>query len=447
MTDVTKKQKIEWEKAGLPAQTRAPRAPGGPISGDISEGTPPSNTVPSNSNRALEFKALRFGIDSLYLSYPGKLSETWDQKLSSLKEQAQSEKESEQARAQVTIASHLFEVRDKGLPRFAYVLVDNCFFIKLSRTGVKNLPMAHVQISSEYLAAVGPEAAEKDLSIVINTLGLVLENPNVSRADLFLDFVCQDDLNTVEETHWITRANLMAKYFDCRLKEPFTGWVIGIGGQVHARLYDKTVEIVYKSHKYFLFELWEAAGWRKGDRVWRIEFQAQREVLKELLIYTLDDLLNLEASLWRYLTQNWLRLVVPNPCDQTPSRWPDHSLWTAVSKAYAQSSDQSRLTRFRTGRLPSDERLFVHGLGPLTSFMARQGIEDFGEGLGEYLDGAHRFHKSRGDNFYSYIGRKIKVKGRKYNTINNRGKRHETIPEHSEQVKAYRKAKDGDEDV
>lgn len=61
----------------------------------------------------------------------------------------------EQALAQVRIGAHIFEVRDKGMPRFPYVLVDNCFFIKLNRKQSKTLPMAHVQISSEYLATVG----------------------------------------------------------------------------------------------------------------------------------------------------------------------------------------------------------------------------------------------------------------------------------------------------
>lgn len=35
------------------------------------EGAPPSNTAPYNCNEY--FKALRWGVDSLYLSYPGEL--------------------------------------------------------------------------------------------------------------------------------------------------------------------------------------------------------------------------------------------------------------------------------------------------------------------------------------------------------------------------------------
>jgi len=215
--------------------------------GDL-EGTPSCNTVPSNDNTG-NFKPLRFGVDSLYLSYHGHLAEDWNIKLDDLKTKAQSEDEAEQALAQVGIGSHIFEVRDKGVPRFPYVLADNCFFIKLNRKQSKTLPMAHVQISSEYLAAVGLEAAEQDLRVVINTLGIVDGVASVSRADLFLDFVCTCNLAEIEQPDWITRANLMAKYYDCRLDEPFTGWVIGMGGNLHARLYEKVIEIVNKSHK------------------------------------------------------------------------------------------------------------------------------------------------------------------------------------------------------
>lgn len=400
----------------LPA--RSASEDGQPL-GEDSQGTPLSNRVPPKDNKD-KFKPLRFGIDSLYLSYHGQLADEWNIRLDDLKTLAQSEDEAEQALAQVSIGSHIFEVRDKGMPRFPYVLADNCFFIKINRKQSKILPMAHVQISSEYLAAVGVEAAEIDLRMVVNTLGIVEGAASVSRADLFLDFACENNLALIEQRDWITRANLMAKYFDCRLDEPFTGWVIGMGGNLHARLYEKVVEIVNKSHKVYLFELWQANGWLVGEKVWRMEFQTEKQTLKELGIITLPDLLNKQAALWHYLTHDWLRLSIPNQNDSKRDRWPNHPLWDAVASVYVQQLDQPRLKRFRPSRLPADERLFVHGLGGLTSFMASRGIEDFGEGLGEYLHQAQEFHASKGVPFHSYVGRKVKAKARKYNTIENK---------------------------
>ncbi|MGD9787478.1 MAG: hypothetical protein AB7U30_05930 [Sulfuricellaceae bacterium] len=406
--------------------------------GEDGKGTPSSNTVPSNCN--LNFKPLRYGIDSLYLSYTGKLAEDWDRKLSDLKELAQSENEAEQAQAQVSIGAHLFEVRDKGVPRFAYVLADNCFFIKLNRKS-KKLPVAHVQISSEYLSAVGVEAAEKDLRFVLNTLGTIQGEARVSRADLHADFVCGLDLDFIEQPHWVTRANLMAKYYDARLEYPFTGWVVGIGGGIQARLYEKVVEIVFKSHKDYLFELWKAAGWQMGEKVWRLEFQISRPILKELNVHTLDDLLKHQAALWQYLTQDWLRLSIPNPNDKTRSRWPNHPLWDALSGVYFRELDQPRLTRFRPQRLPQDERLFVHGLGGLTSFMASKGIEDLGEGWGEYMVHSKEHFTLKGESIEGYVLRKVKAKARKFNTLDNRV---EIDAQEAEKgAEAYRQAKDG----
>jgi hypothetical protein len=409
---------VEAAAVNPPARTRACRAADGRTHGEDSQGTQSCNTVPSNDNID-KFKPLRFGIDSLYLSYHGQLADVWNIKLDDLKTTAQSEDEAEQALAQVSIGSHLFEVRDKGMPRFPYVLVDNCFFIKINRKQSKTLPMAHVQISSEYLAAVGVEAAEQDLRMVINTLGIAEGSATVSRADLFLDFTCENNLAMIEQPDWITRANLMAKYFDCRLTEPFTGWVIGMGGNLHARLYEKVVEIVNKSHKEYLFELWQANGWQVEEKVWRMEFQTEKQTLKELGIISLSDLLKQQAALWHYLTHDWLRLSIPNPNDAKRDRWPNHPLWDAIASVYALQLDQPRLKRFRPARLPADERLFVHGLGGLTSFMASRAIEDFGEGLGEYLAQAKEFHASKGESFHSYVGRKVKAKARKYNTIEN----------------------------
>ncbi len=435
---------IEAAAVRLPARTHAERVPDGLALGEDSKGTPSCNTVPSNDNID-KFKPLRFGVDSLYLSYHGQLFDEWNIKLDELKTQAQSEDEAEQALAQVSIGSHIFEVRDKGMPRFPYVLVDNCFFIKINRKLSKTLPMVHVQISSEYLAAVGVEAAEHDLRVVVNTLGIVDGAATVSRADLFLDFVCADNLAMIEQPDWITRASLMAKYYDCRLEQPFTGWVIGMGGNLHARLYEKIVEIFNKSRKAYLFGLWKDNGWQVGEKVWRMEFQTEKQTLKELGIISLSDLLNQQAALWHYLTHDWLRLSIPNPNDTKRDRWPNHALWDAIAGVYALPLDQPRLQRFRPARLPADELLFVHGLGGLTSFMASRGIEDFGEGLGEYLVQAKEFHASKGEPFQSYVGRKVKAKARKYNTIENQKNMVGASRRLQEEAEAYQREKDGDD--
>lgn len=111
---------------------------------------------------------------------------------------------------------------------------------------------------------------------------------------------------------------------------------------------------------------------------------------------------------------------------------------------YLTPPDQPRLKRFRQERLPHDERMFVYGLGAFTSFMAREGIEDFSEGVGEYLHQVNKYHARNAGGLYGYVQRKVKAKDRKYNTINNRENLAETIQEKQQKAKAYRHIKDGE---
>ena len=304
-----------------------------------------------------------------------------------------------------------------------------------------------MQISSEYLAHVGVEQAERSLQFIVNTLGLVKEPANVSRADLFVDFYADlkmDSFNPLQS--WITRTQSIDLHY--RYNQ-FSGWSFGMGGEIGARLYDKTLEVEKKSKKFYLHDFWKAEGWDGQQTVWRMEFEAKREVLKQLGIYKLNNLLELQSALWLYLTQDWLRLAIPSHTDSNQTRWPNHPLWDDISQVFNQDREQVKLQRFSSARVPEDERLFVHGLGGLTSFMAREGIADLSEGIGEFLHQAKDFHDKRanfqGNGMDVYITKKVKSKNRRFNSINNRkndfGDKHQVIVNAAE----YRKQSDGDE--
>ncbi len=113
--------------------------------GRSSAGAPPSNTAPYNCN--FTYQPLRWGIDSLYLSYPGELSGKYELELRTLKNIAQGP-EHEAAKAQIELCGHFFEVKDKSSGLFAFTLVDDAFMIRLSSGKSKKLPMAYVQVSS-----------------------------------------------------------------------------------------------------------------------------------------------------------------------------------------------------------------------------------------------------------------------------------------------------------
>lgn len=283
------------------------------MSGDA--GAPASNTVSANytAEGPTGIAALRYGVDSLYLSYPGQLSSQWEQRLLGLKLAAKETEEVERSRAQ--------DIR--------------------------------LHYSSGH----------------------------------------------------------------------FSGWSIGFGSGLGARIYDKTREIA-KSGKAYLEPLWAAGGWKKGQTVWRLEFQFEREVLKELSVKTLPDLLAQLGGLWRYATEDWLRLTLPRASDKNQTRWPTHPFCSELAPVDWQCAASPSLQRVRREYVPPDDVLFVMGLGGITSFMAREGITDPSEGFGEFLARAQRYHDSlrreHGRGFFRYVHGKVAAKGRRYNTLDNR---------------------------
>ncbi|MGZ8942395.1 MAG: hypothetical protein ACXW00_06455 [Methylobacter sp.] len=409
-----------------------------------SSGAPLSNTAPANYNTSLNgTKLLRFGVDSLYLSYPGQLASEWDQRLTGLKLAAQSQEETQEAKAQVKLGEHLFEVKGKGGQRFSFVLVDNCFHIQLSGYNSTALPLAYVQLSSELLTTLSVQEAVNILSPLIRTFGLVKGEPQISRVDLFVDFTSPIPMNSWDPSAWVTRAHTISSY---SLRRRFSGWSIGMGGVMGARLYNKTLELE-KSKKEYLKPLWKLAGWDEESPVCRLEFQYKREALKELGVLEIEDLLQHCGGLWNYAANDWLRLTVPNADDSNQTRWANHPLWTDLAAVDWQARQTSPLTRIRKERVPSEESFFVNGLGGLTSFMASQGITELDEGFGEFLAHAERFHehKSRkqGKGLRRYIQEKVSAKARKYNTLDNRDQK-QLEKEAQELKQAYRKARDGD---
>ena len=404
-------------------------------------GAPPSNTAPYNCINDNSTKILRCSIDSLYLSYPGHLYEEWNKKLQTLKAMAQSDEEMEKAQAQLTLGRHLFEVMGRGDGRFPYVLQDGALRISLSKPEALSMPLAYAQLSSESLTFSDVETLEADLRFVINSVGYVSDAPKNSRVDLCIDFVTNEPLETINDSAWVSRAHLINRYSN---KRNFSGWVIGSGGAMSARLYDKTLEIK-KSKKFYLHDIWKSEGWNEEQKVWRLEFQFRREVLKQLNILSVPDLLANLKNLWEYATNDWLRLTLPNSKDDTQTRWPNHPLWDILSNAPWKSDNPIKLKRTQLVRPPTDESLFVNGLGGITSFMAREGITDLGEGFGEYLEHAKLYHNRQerftGNFFGAYIDLKVKQKGRKFNTLNNIESDKAEI---KQQAKDYLKGKDGE---
>lgn len=342
-------------------------------------GAPPSNTAPDNSNSPLFFQPLRWGIDSLYLSYPGELAPEMETKLRSLKAQAQG-KDFEAAKAQLQLGEHVFEVKDKSSGMFAFSLADGAFEIRLSASRSKKLPMAYVQVRSGLLAHKAPSAIQQELRELLSLLGDV-SAPKVSRVDLFVDFASTVDMEGWRRDAWVTRASAVHQYAE---DATFTGWSIGAGSSLMGRLYHKLLESK-KSGKEYLHNLWHEAGWDCISPVWRLEFEFRREVLAQLNLDSLPQVLEHRNGLWSYASTEWLKLCVPSEADKTRSRWPIHPLWMALASIDWEVSGGPLSRTFTATRAPSREWIGARVLSLLTSIAAITGVRDFERACEELL--------------------------------------------------------------
>jgi len=396
-------------KAGASAarEAEAGWAAGG---GARAAGAPPSITAPANSIRPY-----RHGVDSLYLSFPGAIESELALWLQECKLKAQSSNDRVLAMAGIGLGDHQFMVLPRGRGRFAFVIEDGWFSIQLSNASAGVLPLAMVQVRSEYLTAVGPEEAVATATALIADMGEVTGPPKLSRIDLFADFGTDLDLAGIPGREWVKRSKKRAIHEE---SDTVTGISFGAGNEVSARLYDKTREL-QKSGKDYMRPLWAEQGWDGAEQIWRMEFQVRREGLPTPMLGAAADALPLCGNLWRYLCEDWLRLAIPSDSDDTRTRWPTHPLWEQIAGLWDTQPDAPPMTRVTKQRPPSDDRLFRHGISGLSGFMAREGITDYGEGLGEFLQAMEAYYDAPERQFpesvQAYMQRKARAKARRYN--------------------------------
>lgn len=368
----------------------------------------------------MEFKELFKGIDSLYVSFIGTLREGVKEQLEVKKVLAQSDNEKEQALAKITIDDHCFEVKDRGTKYYSYILEDNWYHIQITASKRKIVPSLYVQISSELLTCYGLNNSINKLRGIVNKLIHGIEEETISRADIFVDFITNVDLEKLEKQSWVTRAKNVHKHWTGDI---FTGWSIGQGGVISARLYDKTVEIE-KSDKNYLKEIWDKQGWNKDQKVWRCEFQLRRGYLEQMSITTFSDLLLKMNDVWRYCTYDWLRLAIS---DMTinKTRWNIYPLWEKIQQILFVDGNYTGITRYvDKSRIPSDKTLFQNGMGYITAFAAREGYENITEEIMiKYMGKSKDYIKkqTKHSNLYcneeDYLKTKIHLKKKRYNKV------------------------------
>lgn len=370
------------------------------------------------------------------------MSAEWRIRLEAAKEAAQAEHDDIKSEAQVSLLDHLFEVSPAGSGVFKFVLQDAAYRIQLSNKG-KRLPLAYCRIGSHWLTAVGVAQAVDQLALIVSTFGEIKGGVHVSRIDICVDFVTALDLGDMVKDHWVTRGRDIKQHWSGAI---CSGWSFAPSAVVSAALYDKTLELL-RSHKDYLKPIWSAAGWKTDERVYRLEFRFEREALEQLGARDYPAVLDRLGALWRYGTDEWLRLAVPNPDDDTKSRWPTHPLWVDLAAVSWSGSGGAERIRAKRDSAPARERLYGALLSNLAGYMATTARTESEEALLALYDEARGYYDDRwqiaGEGFEAKVLARAARKAKEYNLPYPRSTERAAEKLNQLVAKAYRKATGG----
>jgi hypothetical protein len=221
-----------------------------------------------------------------------------------------------------------------GSTRYKYILsnedFDICIFTE-ARKG-SSFPEIKARFKSQFLWRNGWIDAVKKIDEWLRTWADVSE-VKISRVDITVDFLGPFPVLSPELKEVVTRGKHKREYGNYERYSQGkrqNGYKFG-ANDIICRIYDKTLEIIHSSKKWFE-SLWSEYGWKKGDAVTRVEFQCRRKIIKRLQIKTIEDLFLIVPDLWRYLTIEWLTIRIIQD-DSHRTRWPISQFWQVVQDA------------------------------------------------------------------------------------------------------------------
>ena len=305
-----------------------------------------------------------------------------------------------------------FVVAKSGIPFYAFKLSCNDFIICFADKTTKNLPQIWLRFLAPYLWSYGYKQAYEHFLDWFSYFNVNVIKTRISRLDICVD-TDEVEFFETEIDEFITRAKskkthyVSEKYKNGRL---LSGFTIGRGQPLLARIYDKTREIK-SSNKIWFKDIWNENGWDENKDVWRVEFQLRRKILKEIKIDQVTDLWGKETSLWNYLTSKWLKLA--HKTDNNVSRWKVKDKWKLIREA-GLIGEASPLVREKVimGNLVG---ILNQASGLVTAISAMGNYKDINQALG-VIKGWHEVKlANEGIDFE----RKVSNKRKKYSGLNS----------------------------
>lgn len=268
----------------------------------------------------MTLKVLRAGLDTVEVSFRGELSEETIAAFDEAKLRAQGA----DGPYPVSIGVVELMMMPSAFGRWRWHLRDPRFSIVAKPKAARGSVVLQARFSALGLTNEHPDMLWLLIRTLVESLGDVKELC-VSRAD-----VCADVQGWVPSEGEMKNVVCPASYRATHGTEAGAQTFV-FGKKKLLRIYDKRAEIVV-SKKYWLHNVWEICeGYEAESPVWRVEFQAPRETLKELGIHTTSQLLANPGALLDYgLT--WANLRVPR-ADATKTRWEEDPRWTTLREA------------------------------------------------------------------------------------------------------------------
>lgn len=280
----------------------------------------------------MSLRVLRAGLDTVEVSFAGAFADESIEQLDRAKAYATDR----DGPVPIALGALELQVMPKAFAYWSWRLVDPRFHIVGKRSAKPGQPVAQVRLSSFGLANEHSEALWFLIQTALSQLGVLLEFA-VSRADVCVDIQgwtpTPEDMDNV-----VTRVSYRATHGTDKQVQTFH-----FGKKTVLRVYNKSEELK-ASKKTWLRELWgQSEGYDPAQDVWRIEFQASGNVLKELGIESAAQLFAQPGAILDYGLR-WAQLRVPGG-DATKTRWPEDPRWTAIREAAFQGVPLQRHVR------------------------------------------------------------------------------------------------------
>jgi hypothetical protein len=182
--------------------------------------------------------------------------------------------------------------------------------------GEFNDPSFYVKFLSEALWRESALGLHQRFLTWAESVGLFPVQPEgISRTDWAFDYQLSEI--DFDQDSFVTLSSKDAVHREDRRAQTFSFGT----GDVRLRVYDKVAEIAQASGKTWFFELWGCA-----EKVWRIEWQVRKALLRRFGVRTFEDLGARQGDVLRYLASEHDTIRVAND-DANRSRWPLHALW------------------------------------------------------------------------------------------------------------------------